>query len=281
MSEPSISSVRVTPVTAAIGAEVEGLDLARALTFEQVRQVRSALLKHQVLFFRNQSPIEPGQHLALGRQFGELHHHPCIPHLAGFPGVMVIRADKDTQTHFGPAWHSDVSCEEEPPMGTILQIHTPPPVGGDTLFASMTAAYNRLSEPMRRFLESLQAEHELWQSRIYNKDGSVSDAKAPLKTRHPVVRTHPETGQQGLFVNRIFTKQIVGLSPAESHNLLEFLFRQVEYPYVQVRLTWKRNDVAFWDNRSTQHLAIWDYWPHERVGYRVTILGDKPFFRPQ
>jgi taurine dioxygenase len=280
MSDASVvSSFRVAPSTAAIGADVYGLDLSRGLTEGQVEEVRKAFLEHQVLFFREQSRIEPGALLALGRLFGTLHHHPSIPHLAGYPGIMEVKADKDSRGHFGPRWHSDVSCEAEPPLGTILQVHLPPPVGGDTLFASAYGVYDRLSEPMRRFLAGLEADHELYGDRLYGADGNPTSEKKPLGNRHPVIRTHPETGRQGVFVNRIFTKRIAGLSPGESQNLLEFLFRQFEDPYVQVRLQWKRNDVAFWDNRCTQHVAIWDYWPHERVGHRVTILGDKPFYR--
>lgn len=275
-------SIRVTRLSPAIGAEVHGVDLSQPLTPVQVREIRKAFLDHQVLVFREQEAIAPAEHLALGRLFGELHHHPNIPHLPGYPGVMRIFADKQSKGHFGSQWHSDVSCDAEPPLGTILQIHTPPPVGGDTIFASMYAAYDELSDPMKRFLESLEAEHMLYgdAKRLYNKDGATDGHNAPLANRHPVIRTHPETGRQAIFVNRIFTKRILGLSPAESQTLLEFLFRQIEDPYFQVRLSWKRNDVTFWDNRCTQHLAIWDYWPHERVGHRVTILGDKPYFKP-
>ncbi|MCE9589323.1 MAG: TauD/TfdA family dioxygenase [Planctomycetes bacterium] len=270
----SYKSLEVTPATPTIGANVTGIDLSRPITPEQVAEIRRALLDHQVLFFRDQKRIEPALHIELGQQFGKLHMHPTLPHLEGFPGILVVHADENSKGHFGPMWHSDVSCDAEPPMATMLQIHTPPPCGGDTLFAGMYAAYADLSPAMQRFLQGLAAQHQ-YPFGI----PSPSDPPAP-RAEHPIVRTHPETGRHALYVSRLFTTYIVGLSPGESRSLLSHLFAHIENPYYHVRVNWQKNDVAFWDNRCTQHLAIWDYKPHTRTGHRVTIQGDKPFFRP-
>jgi taurine dioxygenase len=262
-------SFRVTLATGSIGANIHGIDLAKPVSDLAIQEIRTALLDHQVIFFREQSRMTPEVQLAFGQRFGPLHMHPTVPHLEGYPGVMVIHADENSKGHFGPQWHSDVSCDVEPPMGTILQIHTPPPFGGDTLFANMYAAYDDLSKPMKKFLQGLTARH------IYpwpNQDG------AP-QTDQPVIRTHPETGRHVLYVSRLFTRYINGLTAAESQALLNLLITHIDNPYYHVRLKWEKNDVAFWDNRCTQHLAIWDYKPHTRTGHRVTVLGDKPFFR--
>ncbi|MCX5660895.1 MAG: TauD/TfdA family dioxygenase [Planctomycetota bacterium] len=262
-------TLQVTPVNPTIGADITGIDLSQPITPEQAAEIRRALLEHQVLFFRGQNRIEPARHLELGRHFGKIHMHPTIRHLQDFPGILVVHADENSKGHFGPMWHSDVSCDAEPPMGTMLQIHTPPPCGGDTMFASMYAAYDDFSPAMQRFLQGLTAEHQY-----------PSGPPPVPKAEHPIIRTHPETGRQALYVSRLFTTQIVGLRPGESKALLSHLFERIENPYYHVRLNWRRNDVAFWDNRCTQHLAIWDYKPHTRTGHRVTIQGDKPFFRP-
>jgi taurine dioxygenase len=268
VSTGSYKTFQLTPATPTIGANVTGIDLSRPVSPEQVADIRRALLAHQVLFFRGQSRIEPEVQLELGRQFGKLHLHPTLPHLEGHPGILVVHADENSKGHFGPMWHSDVSCDVEPPMGSILQIHTPPPSGGDTLFTSAYAAYDDLSPPMQRFLQGLTAVHE------------YPSGPAPLpRAEHPVIRTHPETGRNLIFVSRLFTRHICGLRPVESKMLLEHLYAHIENPYYFVRLAWQKNDVAFWDNRCTQHLAIWDYKPHTRTGHRVTIQGDRPFLR--
>ncbi|HSC28252.1 MAG TPA: TauD/TfdA family dioxygenase, partial [Vicinamibacterales bacterium] len=192
--------------------------------------------------------------------------------------VMIIHADEKSRRIAGESWHSDVSCAPEPPLGSILRIHTLPDKGGDTLFASMYAAYDALSEPLRRFLDGLAAVHDgapyyhSVNARIGRDDGGRSYPKA----EHPVVRTHPVSGRKALFVNQMFTTRITGLTPAESDALLGFLFEHVQRPEFQCRFRWARNSVAFWDNRCVQHMAIWDYWPQTRSGYRVTIKGDKP-----
>jgi taurine dioxygenase len=261
-----------------LGAEVRGIDLSQGLDPDTYQQIRSALLEHSVLFFREQSEIPPGVQVAIGRQFGELHLHPAAPTMEGFPEIFEIHTHKDSKIANGEFWHSDVSCDEVPPLGTILQIHTLPEIGGDTLFASMYRAFEVLSDPMKSLLDGLSATHA--SEHVYRgryADRGMNDAgKTYPHARHPVVRTHPETGRKALYVNRTFTTRINELEDDESDALLEFLFDHSERVDFQIRFRWERNDVAFWDNRCTMHHAIWDYWPHERKGRRVTIKGDRP-----
>jgi taurine dioxygenase len=276
-----VGTIDVRPLTPVIGAEIRGVDLREPLSAGLFTEVREAFLRHQVLFFKEQQQLTPEQQIAFGRRFGELHHHPAAPHLPGYPEVFVIHAHKDSKNAAGEFWHSDVSCDAEPPLGTILQIHVLPPVGGDTMFASMYAAYDDLSATMKSFLEPLTAMHEsehFYRGRY--ADRGVDDAgKVYPRCEHPVIRTHPETGRRAIFVNHMFTRRIVGLEPGESAAVLKFLLEHVQNPYYQVRFRWEQNDIAMWDNRCAQHMAIWDYWPHERKGNRVTVKGDRPFFR--
>ena len=240
--------------------------------------MRAALLRHGVLFFKEQSEIPPQVQVEIGRRFGELHVHPAAPKMADHPEVFVIHAHRDSQVANGEFWHSDVSCDELPPLGTILQIHVLPEIGGDTLFANMYAAYEALSVPIQRLLDGLTATHE--SEHIYRgrySDRGVDDRGAVYPTAvHPVVRTHPETGKRALYVNRTFTTRINELTRPESDALLELVFDHCEHVDFQIRFRWQRHDVAFWDNRCVMHRAIWDYWPHERKGRRVTIKGERP-----
>jgi taurine dioxygenase len=275
------SSIEVSPVTPAIGAEVRGVDLSQALSEAQRSDIRDAFLRHLVLFFRDQKRLAPEEQIRFGRMFGPLHIHPAAPHLDRFPEVMIIHTGKESTYSNGQGWHSDVSCEVEPPLGTMLQVQHLPQFGGDTLFANMYAAYDDLSEGMKQILEGLVAVHEsehVYPQRFGGQDKSGKVRVYP-RAEHPVIRTHPETGKQVIFVNSFFTTRIKGLEPAESDALLQFLFKHVENPYYQVRFRWQANDVALWDNRCAQHIAIWDYWPNERTGYRVSIKGDRPFYR--
>jgi taurine dioxygenase len=270
----------VKPCTPVIGAEIFGVDLRRPLSDEQWSEIHDAFLRHQAIFFREQEKLTPEEQIAFGRRFGDLHIHPAAPHLEGYPEVFVIHAHKDSKYANGERWHSDVSCDAEPPLGSILQIHVLPPCGGDTLFSSMYAAYDDLSPRMKTFLEGLNAVHEsehFYRGRY--ADRGVNDAgKVYPSAVHPVIRTHPETGRRSLFVNRTFTTRIEGLPEDESRAVLQFLYQHAETAWYQTRFTWRQNDVAMWDNRCTQHMAIWDYWPNERKGHRVTVNGDRPAF---
>lgn len=266
----------VRPLNPTIGAEVVGLELAK-LDDARFAELERAFAAHQVLVFRDQS-LTPEEQLAFGRRFGPLHVHPAAPSLPGHPEVMIIHADERSKFVAGEGWHTDVSCDELPPMATILRLETVPPSGGDTLFASMYAAYESLSEPMRAFLGGLSARHgsdHVYGGR-YGKTAEQSrDGKFPSAV-HPVIRTHPVTGRKALFVNPGFTTRILGLSREESADLLAFLFRVQQKPELQCRVIWKPNTVTLWDNRCTQHCAIWDYYPHVRHGTRVSVIGERP-----
>jgi taurine dioxygenase len=273
-------AIEVKKVTPHCGAEIHGVDLARPLDDATFAEIEKALVEHTVIFFRDQT-LTPEQHKALGRRFGELHIHPAYPDLLpGHPEIMIIRADETSKRIAGEAWHSDVSCDPEPPLGTILHMHELPPVGGDTLFASMYAAYEALSPPMKRFLEGMTALHDGEQAYRGRYEGVKDDGKAFPKSEHPVIRTHPVSGRKVLFVNRTFTTRIVQLAKHESDAVLDLLYRHIETPEFQCRFQWRLGSIAFWDNRCAQHHAMWDYYPHRRRGLRVTIKGDRPFYRP-
>ena len=239
-------------------------------------EVHRALAENLVIFFRDQH-LTPEQHLAFGRNFGELHIHPAAPSHPDHPELMVIHADKNSPRANGEGWHSDVSCDPEPPMGSILYIKTCPPKGGDTLFASMYAAYEALSDRMKAYLEGLTAVHDGEENyRGTYKYAGMDDKATYPRAEHPVVRTHPVTGQKALYVNRGFTRRIVGVPRDESHAMLNYLWTHAENPLFQCRFRWQPNSIAFWDNRCVQHRAMWDYWPHTRSGFRVTVAGDRP-----
>jgi taurine dioxygenase len=268
-------TIRATKLTPCIGAEISGVDLSRPLSDELFQAVHDALMEHQVIFFRDQT-LTPEQHKAFGQQFGPLHVHPASSdHPDGHPEVMVIHADERSRFVAGEVWHSDVSCEAAPPMGSILYLQEVPPVGGDTLFASMYAAYDALSDPVKRLLEPLTAVHDGAHYYVGRYEGPGRDEVYP-RAEHPVVCSHPVTGRRLLFVNRMFTTHIPTLKPAESDVVLEMLYRHIETPEFQCRFTWRAGSVAFWDNRCVQHHAIWDYYPHRRHGHRVTIQGRTP-----
>jgi len=270
-------SFELAPLGPVVGAEVRGIKLTDVST-KSAAQLRQALLDHQVLFFRDQ-PMTLDEQKSLGRLFGELHIHPAAPAPEGHKEVLVVHADERSKTVAGYGWHSDVSCDLEPPMASILRItQVPNGGGGDTLFSSMYAAYEALSDPMQRFLSRLVATHSsrhVYQGR-YGVTDPLRDGTYP-KASHPVVRVHPETGRKCLYVNSGFTTRIEGLSDPESRSLLSFLFAHVSRPEFQCRFRWEPESVAFWDNRCVQHLAIWDYYPEVRHGFRVTIRGDRPY----
>ena len=269
--------ITVDPLTPSIGAEITGIDLRESLDDETVAEVRRALLAHGVVFFRDQH-IDHDQHLAFGKRFGDLHIHPVAPCIDGRPELMRIRTDADSVRHNGDRWHSDVSCDEEPPMGSVLHLDTVPACGGDTLFASMYAAWDALSGPMKALLDPLEALHasEHLYHHLYGDEKVMRRNEYPSAV-HPVVRTHPETGRKALFVNGGFTRRILGVSESESRALLAFLFDHVAEPRFQCRFRWRRYSMAFWDNRCVQHYAMWDYFPETRSGTRVTVAGDRPF----
>jgi taurine dioxygenase len=268
-------AIAVTKLTPIIGAEIGGVDLSRPLGNRALEEIHRALAEHLVIFFRDQR-LTAEQHLGFGRLFGELHIHPAAPAEPGRPELMIIHADKDSPRANGEGWHSDVSCEPEPPMGSILHITTCPPEGGDTLFASMYAAYEALSDRMKRYLEGLSAIHDGEGYRGQYANYGIADKPSYPRAEHPIIRTHPVTGKKALYVNRGFTRRIVGISSDESDGILRYLYDHAENPLFQCRFRWRPYSIAFWDNRCVQHRAMWDYWPETRSGHRVTIRGDRP-----
>ena len=270
-------TIGVHKTTPHIGAEIFGVDLSKPLGNQQFQEVHDALMDRLVIFFRDQK-LSIEQHKDFGRRFGKLHMHPASPDIvAGHPEVLVIKADEHAKYIPGEDWHSDVSCDPEPPMGSILYLaEVPPDGGGDTMFANMYLAYEMLSEPIRKLIDGLTAVHD-GEKHYRGRYGNDDRGKIYPRAEHPIVRTHPETGRKCLFVNRFFTTHIIGLRKAESDAILEMLYRHVETPELSVRFKWHPNSVAFWDNRCTQHHALWDYYPHRRYGHRVTVCGQKPY----
>ena len=269
----TISVDKLTPI---IGAEISGVDLSQPLGNPTFSEIQRAFAENLVIFFRDQK-LTAEQHLAFGRRFGSLHIHPAAPHAPGQPALMIIRADANSPRANGEGWHSDVSCDAEPPMGSILHIQTCPPKGGDTLFANMYAAYDALSDRMKTYLDGMTALHdgeEVYRGTYANL--GVADKPVYPRAEHPVVRTHPVTSRKCLYINRGFTRRLNGVPGDESAGILRYLFEHMENPLFQCRFRWTENTVAFWDNRCAQHRAMWDYWPHTRAGHRVTVAGDRP-----
>ena len=273
----SYATIEVKPVTPRLGAEISNIDLTATLSNQQVEDLHTALADHQVLFFRGQK-LNLDQQKTLGRHFGELHIHPNTPGPEGHPEILPIHADAQSKRVAGERWHSDVSCDIEPPLGSILYLHTVPPAGGDTIFASQYAAYEALSPAYKAFLDGLTATHSGDRSyRRTNRLLGIDDRDRVFPTAvHPVVRTHPVTKRGALFVNEGFTTHINELSEDESRAVLDFLFAHSTKPAFQVRFRWQPHSVAFWDNRAVQHIAMWDYFPQVRSGSRVTIRGERP-----
>ena len=271
-------TIEITPMTPRIGAEVSGIDLTKSLGNQQFQELHDALMEHSVLFFRNQD-VDVEQHKNFGRLFGDLHIHPGSPPPPGHPEILIVHADKDSKHIAGENWHSDVTCDAEPPMGSILHLWEVPKSGGDTLFASMEAAYDDLSERMKIYLDGLNATHsgeQIYRGRYNNQKHDDTNVTYPRNV-HPVVRTPPVTGRKSIFVNKTFTTHINEIPKAESDSVLAFLYSHCAKPDYQVRFKWQPHSIAFWDNRCVQHLALWDYYPQVRSGYRVTVKGDKPF----
>jgi taurine dioxygenase len=272
--------LEVRPLTPTIGAEIFGVDLRRPLDAGTLKDMRAALLDWKVLFFRDQD-ITTEQHLDFARNFGALEVHPFAPQKPGYPEVLAITHDRERPGKEN-TWHSDVTWRLEPSLGSILRSLEIPAVGGDTLFADMYAAYDGLSDEVKARIEGRTAIHDFAHFRVGLRKRGKSEAeieeynKAYPPAEHPVVRTHPETGRKGIYVNAAFTQYIVGMERAESDALLKHLYAQAAIPEYQCRFRWGVNSIAFWDNRASQHYAVSDYWPAVRRMERVTIIGDKP-----
>ena len=276
-------SLTLTPISTALGAQIEGVDLTQPLSVEQREAIEQALLKHQVIFFKNQS-INPQQQARFAANFGDLHIHPIYPNIPEQPEVLVLDTAV-TDVRDNAVWHTDVTFLPTPAMGAVLSAKQLPAFGGDTLWASGIAAFEGLSAPLQQLLDGLTATHDFTKSFPLERFGSTPEDLArweqtrknnpPLS--HPVIRTHPVSGRKSLFVNEGFTTRINELSEAESEAILKLLFAHATRPEYTIRWRWQENDVAFWDNRVTQHYAVDDYRPNRRVMHRATILGDAPF----
>ncbi|KAF4409850.1 TauD/TfdA dioxygenase family protein [Streptomyces lycii] len=267
----------VVPQGRTIGAEIRGIDLSRPLTPVLREELNRALLEWKVLFFRAQHLTSEAQR-AFARNWGELEVNPL---LAGGSSPDVVLFDKGAGTTptFENVWHTDVTFREKPALGAVLQLREVPPSGGDTMWADMAAAYDNLPQSVKDRIDGATAVHDFIPGfiRFYGPERLVplQDEFPPVE--HPVVRTHPESGRRMLFVNTSFTTHITGMDRAESDRLLRFLFQQAHVPEYQVRFRWQAGDIAFWDNRATQHYAVDDYVPHRRVAERVAIAGDRPY----
>ena len=280
-----MTALSIEPLTVAIGALVSGVDLSRPLDSETFQALEAALLKHQVLFFEDQV-MTAAQHRDFAARFGALHTHPLYPGVPEAPELFTLDNHAGNPTD-NDNWHTDVTFIETPPLGAVLHAHLLPPNGGDTFWSSMTAAYEALSPSFRDYLATLDAVHDF--AKGFPANGTVASAAGAEKHAravaanppvvHPVVRTHPRTGRDALFVNTTFTDHIVGLTRKESDAILNLLFEHIQKPEFLVRWRWRPNAVAFWDNRVTQHYAVNDYLPQRRVKVRATILGDRPYHR--
>jgi taurine dioxygenase len=280
-----MSSIEILPLSGHLGAEVHGADLSQ-VDDALFAQIHRAFLDHAVVVFRDQKLSHEDQ-ISLGRRFGELDVHPIAIGMEEHPEIIRVLKPAGERASFGTSWHTDNTFFEKPSMASVLYGVTLPPFGGDTLWASMEKAYEALSPGMKKIVDDLHAVHSA--SRAYDPavtgeakyrgEAAISYRHSDIideEVVHPVVRTHPETGRRGIFVNPMFTIRIDGLSQPEGDAILGFLYEHATRPEFTCRLQWKPGTVAIWDNRCTQHYAIDDYEGFERVMYRVTIQGDRP-----
>ena len=276
---------RSTPV---IGAEITGIDVGEPLSDEVYTALRRALVKYKVLFFRGQD-ITPAQHVAAARRFGELECHPVFDSHPDHPELVTFNKSENIKGREN-IYHSDVSWREIPSMGSMLRCVECPDAGGDTIWVNMAAAFANLPDAVKSRIVHMQAFHDaypMFARRAQGAELQALRAKYPPML-HPVARTHPESGEKILFVNQAFTTHLSNFTEAQEFpsgfdmrccesEFLQYLLRQAALPEYQVRLKWEPNTIAFWDNRSTQHYAIQDYYPAVRRMMRATIIGDRPF----
>ena len=271
--------LKVTPLTPSIGAIISKVSLNKDLNSGTIEQIYSALIKHQVVFFRDQN-ISPETHLKLAESLGEIDPgHPVYPHVEGYQSIVLLKNDANNRPDTND-WHKDLTFKESPPFASILHGVKVPKVGGDTLWASMSAAYDQLPNGWKDHLEELEAIHDMGTFRNdFYKEGGIDSVNNALKNVgsavHKVIGTHPISGLKYLNVNQSFTRNIVNESQGPSDHILQFLFQHISKPEFQVRFHWEDNSVAIWDNRITQHYAVFDYLPEFRHMQRVTVVNDK------
>ena len=282
-------TITIDPLTPVIGAEIGGIDLSQPLSPEQEAEVRAAQAAYHVLVFRDQH-LSNEEHKRFARLWGRLHIHPyhaknIIPehakgdagHNAFDPEILVVKADQKSKVVAGEEWHTDVSCDVEPPMGSMLYMTQTPQIGGgDTLFISAVRAYEALSDTMKDFVGKLTCVHDGAKPYVGGYGQAAPEGGWP-KTTHPMVITVPWSGKKSLYVNRGFVTRIPELERKESDAMLELLWNHIEgHVEFQCRVRWKPNTLVFWDNWCTQHHAVWDYYPYSRYGQRVSIVNGRP-----
>jgi taurine dioxygenase len=270
------NAIEIRPVGNAVGAEIAGVNLAEPLVQNDIEAIRATLADRGVVFFRDQTLTET-QHIGLARQFGDINVNRFFAHADGYPEIALVVKEPEQTRNIGGGWHTDHSYDHAPALGSILYARDVPPVGGDTLFASMYAAYEALSEGLKQTLEGLRAVHSSrhvfgvergdMKGRIGNPELATQDAV------HPVVITHPDSGRKALYVNPGFTLRFDGWTDDESRPLLDYLYRHAARPEFTCRFAWRTGSVAFWDNRSTWHYAVNDYHGERRLMHRITIDG--------
>ena len=272
---------RVNRISPNIGAELLGIDLRKDLDEKTYKSIYQALLIYKVIFFREQN-LSTEEHLKFAKNFGELEVHPFAPHKDGFPEVLCITHNEKNKGREN-TWHSDVTWREVPSLGSILRMIEGPQVGGDTLFSDMCLAYEGLPEEVKEKLDGAIAVHDFagFRKRLI-QDGKSNEEIETLNKQfpspeHPVIRTHPDTKQKVIYVNKAFTQYIKGWDKEESSAMLNFLYAQAAIPEYQCRFVWEKDSIAFWDNRACQHYAVSDYWPQVRRVERVTVIGDRPY----
>ena len=271
------SNITVSPLTPAIGAEIGNIDL-RQVSSDEIADIRAALLEYKVVFFRDQT-LTQAEHISFAREFGDLEIHPATPKSQSNPEVLHIAHGPESKGKEN-FWHSDVTWREKPSLGSILKAVEVPAVGGDTLFANMVMAYELLPDDIKEAITGRVAIHDI--ARVFA--GRLNKSAEELRERyppmeHPIVRTHPETGESVLYVNTAFTSHIKNMEEGDSARLLRKLYRTAANPEIQCRFRWQPGSLAFWDNRASQHFASSDYFPQVRKMERVTIAGDRPYWR--
>jgi len=274
------NGIEVRRLSGALGAEILGVDLAKAGD-NVIAEIRKIWLDHGVIFFRDQD-LPPAKFLGVARKFGEVVEYPFVKGIEGFPEIIpVVKLEHETK-NFGGIWHSDTAYLDKPPMGTMLIAREVPRYGGDTLFASGTAAYETLSDGMKRMLEGLIAVNHSAKADVTRtredrvRDGGKIEAKKEYISEHPVVRTHPETGRKALYVNVGHTVRFKDMTEEESAPLLNYLFHHQIRPEFTCRFSWQVGSMALWDNRCVLHNPVNDYHGYRRVMHRITLAGDTP-----
>jgi len=271
--------LKVIQLTPSIGAKISEISLNKDLNSETIEQIYSALIKHQVIFFRGQD-ISPETHLKLAESLGEIDPgHPVYPHVEGHQSIVLLKNDVNNRPDTND-WHKDLTFKSNPPFASILHGVKVPKVGGDTLWASMSAAYDKLPNGWKEHLEGLEAIHDMGTFRNdFYKEGGIDSVNSALKkvgsAVHKIIETHPISGLKYLNVNQSFTRNIINESQGPSDHILQFLYQHISKPEFQVRFHWEDNSIAIWDNRITQHYAVCDYLPELRHMQRVTVINDK------